>query len=313
MNLIQQGVASLHRVQELLAVEPAIRDAPEAEAPPPIAPGAGVAVRFEQVDLALGGRPVLEGISFELPPGGFLGVVGPTGSGKSSLLALLARVYDPTAGRVLLDGRVLRAWPLAELRRQVGYAPQETLLFSIALRENVAFGLEEVDKAALQRAVSIARLEQDLPQLVDGIDTVVGERGVTLSGGQKQRTAIARALLKDPCLLVLDDALASVDADTEVAILAGLREAMRGRTSVIASHRLTAVREADLILVLDGGRVVERGTHAELLAEGGLYARLYRRQQLSEALEHVDGAAGDGKANGQATSWNGVTRARSER
>ena len=318
MNLFQEGFAALKRVAAVLEAEPAVgepagerawepgsaapghalepalgdpraeRQLPSARslAPGlarPLAPITG-AIEYQQVSLTLNTTPLLRDCSFAIPAGGFLGVVGPTGSGKSLLLALLARVYDPTEGRILLDGRDLRDWPLAELRQAIGFVPQETILFSESLRENVALGVADPPPERLERAVALARLDQDLPQLPDGLETEVGERGVTLSGGQKQRTAIARALLKDPRILVLDDALSSVDASTEAAILAGLRGFMTGRTSVVATHRLSVVRGADLVLVLDDGRIAERGTHAELLRIDGRYADLYRKQLLEEEL-----------------------------
>ena len=260
------------------------------------------AIEYQGIGLRLGGTWLLRDCSFSLPAGGFLGVVGPTGSGKSLLLALLARLYDPTEGRILLDGRELRDWPLATLRRAVGFVPQETLLFSKSLRDNVALGVADPTAERLEQAVALARLEQDLPQLPDGLDTVVGERGVTLSGGQKQRTAIARALLKDPRILVLDDALSAVDAATEAAMLRGLHGFMAQRTSIVATHRLSVVRNADLILVLDGGRIVERGRHDELAARGGLYARLLRRQQLEELLVEEEVQLDRERENGHRTA-----------
>jgi ATP-binding cassette subfamily B protein len=329
MNLFQQGFAALRRVEAVLQAEPRIVDAtgdgrrtadgdpvgaqfiaPSAEAPmaegpmngaPAMTPVRG-AIEYQGIGLRLGGTWLLRDCSFSLPAGGFLGVVGPTGSGKSLLLALLARLYDPTEGRILLDGRELRDWPLATLRRAVGFVPQETLLFSKSLRDNVALGVADPTAERLEQAVALARLEQDLPQLPDGLDTVVGERGVTLSGGQKQRTAIARALLKDPRILVLDDALSAVDAATEAAMLRGLHGFMAQRTSIVATHRLSVVRNADLILVLDGGRIVERGRHDELAARGGLYARLLRRQQLEELLVEEEVQLDRERENGHRTA-----------
>jgi ATP-binding cassette subfamily B protein len=299
-------------------------------AAPPSLSGKGVeglslavkgSLAFENVGLELGQTWLLRGISFKVRPGGFVGIVGATGSGKSLLLSLLARLYDPTEGRILLDGRDLRDWPLATLRRAVGFVPQETILFSESLRENVALGVDGAETAELERSVAVSRLAQDLPQLPNGLETMVGERGVTLSGGQKQRTAIARALLKNPRLLVLDDALSAVDTQTEAAILGGLRQFMLGRTSVVATHRLSVVQQADLILVLDDGRIAERGTHTSLLSGHGLYAQLYRRQQIEEELESdgssdvvpraSDGAPwDDGRraADGTSVSTNGHLR-----
>jgi len=209
--------------------------------------------------------------------------VGATGSGKSTLVDLLVRTYDPDRGAIRLDGVDVRELPLAVLRAEVGFVPQETFLFGETLRENVLLGAP--DDGRLERVAEVAQLTEALPSLPQGYDTLLGERGVNLSGGQKQRTAIARALARDPSVFVLDDALSAVDTQTEARILRALRGALLGRTSIIVSHRLAAVRDADWILVLDEGRIVEQGRHDELIARGGRYWELLRRQQLEEALE----------------------------
>jgi ATP-binding cassette subfamily B protein len=226
---------------------------------------------------------VLEDVSFHLEPGASLAVVGSTGSGKSALVDLLVRTYDPDRGRVLIDGVDIRHVALGEMHAAVGFVPQETFLFSETLRDNVLLGAP--DDGRLDRVAETSQLSEAIGALPDGYDTMLGERGINLSGGQKQRTAIARALAQDPPIFVLDDALSAVDAQTEARILTGLRDALARRTSVIVSHRLAAVREADRILVLDGGRVVEEGTHTELVARDGRYWELLRRQQLEEDVE----------------------------
>jgi ATP-binding cassette subfamily B multidrug efflux pump len=228
---------------------------------------------------------VLQDISFRVEAGSSLAIVGPTGAGKSTLVDLIVRTYDPERGTVLIDGVDLRQISLADLRQSVGFVPQETFLFGETLRRNVLLGAP--DDGRLERVAEIAQLTEALPVLPDGYDTMLGERGINLSGGQKQRAAIARALAQDPPIFVLDDALSAVDAHTEARILAGLRDALVGRTSIIVSHRLAAVRDADWILVIDGGRIVEQGTHGDLLAADGRYWELLRRQQLEEELEET--------------------------
>lgn len=284
-NLVQRGAASMGRINQLFREDPAITSPPSPAALPP-ASGAR-AVEFRDVWFSYPGARergwVLQDISFRVERGSSLAIVGPTGSGKSTLVDLIVRTYDPDRGAVLIDGVDLRQLSLPDLRRAVGFVPQETFLFGETLRRNILLGAP--DDGRLERVADISQLTEALPALPDGYDTMLGERGINLSGGQKQRAAIARALAQDPPVFVLDDALSAVDAQTEAKILRALRGALAGRTSIIVSHRLAAVREADWILVLDGGRIVEQGVHADLIARGGRYWDLLRRQQLEEALE----------------------------
>jgi ATP-binding cassette subfamily B protein len=235
--------------------------------------------------------PVLKDINLRIPAGSSLAIVGPTGSGKTTLVSLIPRIYDAAAGSVLIDGRPIREYALDSLRRQIGFVPQETFLFSDTIRENIAYGLSQEDSTAsldeIKAAAEAANIANDIEGFPDGYNTMVGERGITLSGGQKQRTAIARALLRSPRILILDDALSSVDTHTEDKILNHLREIMRGRTTIFISHRVSTVRNADRIAVLHQGRIVELGTHDELIARSGYYTDLYNKQLLEEELAEV--------------------------
>ncbi|HEY9506645.1 MAG TPA: ABC transporter ATP-binding protein [Gemmatimonadales bacterium] len=291
VNLVQRGAASMARINELFR-EPQTIASPPSPARLPPARG-GRAVEFDHVWFRYPGAPergwVLEDVSFTVQPGRSLAIVGATGAGKSTLVDLLVRAHDPSRGSIRLDGVEIRQLDLSELRREVGFVPQETFLFGETLRSNVLLGAP--DDGRLERVAEVSQLAEALPSLPDGFDTLLGERGINLSGGQKQRTAIARALAQDPPLFVLDDALSAVDAHTEARILGALRGALKGRTSIIVSHRLAAVRDADWILVLDEGRIVEQGTHADLIARGGRYWELLRRQQLEEELEE-EGVSG---------------------
>ena len=283
VNLMQRGSASLGRINQILAEVASIRR-PEN----PVALGrVSGEIEFRHATMSYGSGPVLDGVNLRIRAGETVAVVGHTGSGKSTLVGLVPRLMDPTGGAVLLDGVDLRDFDPAELRRQIGFVPQETFLFSATVGENIAFGVEDATAEQIRHAADIAGLAGDIEGFPAGYDTIVGERGITLSGGQKQRAAIARAILRDPRILILDDALSSVDTLTEERILTHLAGVMHGRTVILISHRVSTVRQADRIVVLAGGRIVEQGSHAELIANGGYYAELSQKQMLEEELEAI--------------------------
>ena len=282
VNLYQRGTASLKRMNTIFAVEPAIADSENVKRQPPIKGEIefrDLTFRYHTTD-----EPVLRDINLTIPAGRTVAFVGRTGSGKSTLVNLISRIIEAPEDTVLVDGISVRDYSLQQLRSSIGYIPQETFLFSDTLAENIAFGVAQADRPQIEEAAEVAGLTEDVEGFPDGFETLVGERGLTLSGGQKQRTAIARAILREPKILILDDALSSVDTYTEEKILMKLRGVMRGRTSLIVSHRISTVRDADLICVLDEGRIIEQGTHDQLLALGGEYSALYERQLLEEEL-----------------------------
>jgi ATP-binding cassette, subfamily B, multidrug efflux pump len=282
-NLLQRGTASWKRMLDVLTAEPAITDAGASSQVTSRDEIAGD-IEFRDLTFAYGDTTVLRRISARLPAGSTTAIVGATGSGKSTLLNLLPRLNDPPPGTVFIDGIDIRDMPLAVLRGAIGFVPQEPFLFSASIADNIAFGAPAASREQIKQAAHVSRLDKDLADFPKGYDTVVGERGITLSGGQKQRTAISRAVITDPKILVLDDALSAVDTYTEEEILSRLAGVMRSRTTIIVSHRVSTVRNADQILVLDDGDIVERGTHDQLVARNGVYAELYRKQLLEEEL-----------------------------
>jgi len=288
INIFQRGTASMGRINEILVERPEIEDSPGVTAAGETArPTLRGEIEFRGLNFAYNGVPVLHDINLRIPEGSSLAIVGPTGSGKTTLVSLIPRIYDAAPGSVWIDGKPVREFALEPLRRQIGFVPQETFLFSETVRENIAFGKEDASDEQVRAAADAANIAQDIEEFPDKYQTLVGERGITLSGGQKQRTAIARALIRNPRILILDDALSSVDTHTEDKILNHLREVMQGRTTIFISHRVSTVRNADMIAVLHAGRIVELGTHDQLLARNGYYSDLYNKQLLEEELAEV--------------------------
>ena len=287
ISLLERGRAAMERLEEIFAVEPSITD-PES----PVAPADEErGLEFEHVSFAYDGagdsESVLRDISFEVPPGRKVAIVGRTGSGKSTLTHLIPRLHDVTSGTIRLGGVDIRSLSLEELRGLIGYAPQDPFLFSTSIQENLKFGDAGATEQEVRRVLDVADLESEVEVFPEGLDTRVGERGITLSGGQKQRATLARAILANPEVLILDDCLSSVDSQTERRILHGFESALKGKTCIIVSHRMAVIKEADEILVLEDGRIVERGDHDTLLRADGVYARMYRRQQMSDELDEM--------------------------
>src|SRR5229473_502288 len=282
VNIFQRGTASLVRLNEILHEQPEIKD--EVEARDLQVQGE---IEFRGLNFAYDGKAVLHDLNLRIPAGSSMAIVGPTGSGKTTLVNLIPRIYDAAPGMILVDGRPIREFSLESLRKHIGFVPQETFLFSDRIRENIALGVESATDQEVHQAAEAANIAADIEGFPERYQTPVGERGITLSGGQKQRTAIARALIRDPRILILDDALSSVDTHTEDKILNHLREVMQGRTTIFISHRVSTVRNADRIAVLREGRIVESGTHDELLALNGYYSDLYNKQLLEEELAEV--------------------------
>jgi len=282
VNLLQRGVASLGRLHSIFLARPEIDDR---EVPAQPLTSLRGEIEFRNLTFSYDGRPVLKNINLRIPAGRTVAIVGATGSGKSTLVGLIPRLYDASAGNLLVDGVPIRQIPLQVLRAHIGFVPQETFLFSESIRENIKFGTVAASDAEVERAAEISYILPDVRGFARGFDTLVGERGLTLSGGQKQRTAISRAVIRDPRVLILDDALSSVDTYTEEKILRHLTEVMAGRTTLLISHRVSTIRNADEIVVLHAGEIVERGTHAELLALNGHYTELYNKQLIEEELE----------------------------
>lgn len=281
INMYQQGAASMSRVMEVMSREPSIRDTGLTI---PITTIHG-RIEFRNVSVSYGNQSVLNNVSFSVEPGQTVAIVGMTGVGKSTLMSLVPRILEADEGEVVIDGVDVRRIPLEVLRKSVGYVPQDTFLFSATLRENTMFGVDGAEDEQVMSAITTARLSKDLEQFPRGLDTMVGERGVSLSGGQKQRTALARAVLRDPTILILDDAMSSIDTHTQSEILSGLKKVMEERTTLITAMRISTIKDADKIVVLGNGRVAEQGSHRDLLLNDGLYARMYRRELLRQELE----------------------------
>ncbi len=283
VNLMQRGNASLARIYEMIEERPAIA----APANPKTLEHVRGEIELRGVRMQYAGTAALDNVSLRIPAGSTIAIVGHTGSGKTTLVHLIPRMMDATEGTVLVDGSDVRDYSPGELRSHIGFVPQETFLFSASLADNIAFGVKAATKDEIEAAAALAGLSSDIAGFPEGFETMVGERGITLSGGQKQRTAIARAVLRNPRILILDDALSSVDTMTEERILTGLQEMMHGRTTILISHRVSTVRHADRIYVLEHGAIVEQGNHSELIGKGGYYAGLYQKQLLEEELEAI--------------------------
>jgi ATP-binding cassette subfamily B protein len=298
INIFQRGTASMGRINEILVEKPEIEDSEAIKAAGERTDGSSTSetlaptqmqgeIEFRGLNFSYNSTPVLHDINLRIQAGSSLAIVGPTGSGKTTLVSLIPRIYDAEPGTVLIDGISIREYPIAALRRNLGFVPQETFLFSETVRENIAFGKESATDEDVHSAARAASIAEEIESFPEQYRTLVGERGITLSGGQKQRTAIARAIIRNPRILILDDALSSVDTHTEDKILNHLREIMQGRTTIFISHRVSTVRNADRIAVLHAGRIVELGTHDELVAKDGYYTDLYNKQLLEEELAEV--------------------------